>query len=240
MFYFQKGISQCPSKQTTEYNILLAVDETDDDHLDQFSQYVDEEVNSLMTYLERKGAFSYCHSSKVTILPINSLANNRPIGKVGYPSIDKKFSGKQIKERFYNPFKNRLFTYLKQFAVTDTYKEPKKTKIFEPICRFINEKVKNKPFTIVLFTDAIENNGQLSFESLYSKDASEILTSLEQGCQCVLPSSLSNLQVMIVSFRTIDNDDSVTRAHQIWKDIFQSRGAKIVTSTSLDYELLLR
>lgn len=228
--------SQC--KRTYSNKILIGIDVSDNRHLESFSKWRNEELNILSKYLNTINAFNHCQGTEISIIKINHLGNNR-IDKIGFKPINSKMPMKQIPAKIVKPFFKSISKALMQFD-TDLDNIVPYTLIYQPICSFLSQNISQlDKYTVILFTDGIENNRNYSFLRNQTSNIEAVTKSLENSCSCVFPNDLSNLNVILISYRFLETDINITKAVNLWKEIFTIRGSKFKSSSSLELEHLI-
>lgn len=228
------GASQC-QKFSTE-KIFIAVDVTDEKHLESFIHFQQEELHVLSEYLYNSGAFNACNGIDTYITVINDLGSNR-IHKIGF-RIPNDVPQKQIAKRYGMPYIIKLKNSLAAYSM-ENYKTVSSTLLYQPLCTFLNQHVcENQNYTLILFSDGLENSKYVRMSRNQSISPKSALEKMEQSCECILPDNLNNLKIHLVSYRFKDSDQKITQAVNLWKVIFETKGANFTSASSLHIDHL--
>lgn len=226
-------MSQC--EKANFERVLLGIDVSASNHLESFEQFRKREIKVFQEYLNDANVFVSCGNIKVVITEINELGSNEM--KTIEVYIPKRTPQKQMKKYSF-PFYKYLNHQLSKYSEAN-YKNVPKTLLYQPICTFLNQSVNAKEKqTIILFTDGIENNQLFSLNSNTVISSETALIKMEESCGCKLPARLDNLRVIFISYRFYESDLMITRAVNVFKEIFESRGAKFYSGASLEKEYL--
>ena len=235
------ALSQC--KTTFHHEYVMFIDQTDFEHTDMVAHYLPHDFHALKTHMHRHHAFNTCHEGTVTVYPINNLGHNRP-SRIHYDAIDKDMTPAQINAKVVKPFMTGIQSSISKVLSHDQHDhEFKHTRIYEPLCKVLNEYHEHKrPVTIIMYSDLLENHEAFSMykSKEHHADPEKTLQHLASSCHCALPDDLSFAHIQLISLRHEQNDRLISAAQHFWRNILVHRSAKVHTGPSLRLDLAVK
>jgi len=216
--------------RTVPVNTVIFIDQSDASHLEELRKYAPQEIKAIVASLHGRGSFKESRQARVTVVPMNEVGENRPL-TVKSPTVTEGMTDTQVKRKVLAPF-TKAFAQVFLQSTRGSGKDLGKTKIFEPLCRYLTKASKSgRKLTVIVYSDGLENSKVSFYRRGRTLPVEPTLKSLEGSCGCELPSDLSFLDIHFVSFRTEDNDQLVSAAQEFWEKAFSGRGAKAKTGS---------
>lgn len=211
--------------------LLIFLDQTDKN---VFHSVKDDVGSAISKNSKRMFPCIPCEGGYLRIVRVIDNCQNRPLLEDSYQPLPDGITSADILPKDYTKFLHSIKNYSSEIALDSTVSGFKNTCLYEPICKELNSLV-NKfddgpggRTQVIIYSDMLEHTEDAATD-LYKQDtlsSADFEARLKKRFRIELP-DLSGVEVHIVTATNTKTQDKVRYAGTLWKEMFESHGAKV-------------
>ncbi len=223
----------CKTEEATTTSICLLLDVSDERFNNE--KFLPDNINSILHLMKldrEKGGFS---GGEVKISLINDISDSKS-EKASIPAAKPGLLGQNplIRRDEVVKFCTDLETIFTK-TINKSAWGTKESKIYQKVARELSKlnKTQSSRKIMVIYSDMLENSNLFSFYKTGWQKEIEKMANDPEGTIKKLsekgPSmpSLDGIEIIVITNRTVTNDEKINLSEQFWRIIFEEKGAQI-------------
>jgi len=218
-----------PNENPPQYEIYVMIDYTDAELFKKYASNSNRILNTIMSKFPlRAGAGGVVH-----LVPLSDVGS----------TIERRFVCDQLPEGL-NKY-NKPASYIRfQAELKESWAEAfgqevegtQYSSIYEPLCMAVQELSYSdyNRKVIILLSDMIENSKALNMYRREIESGSGI-QKLSDYYGCELSDGLSEIDIRVLSYRTVEKEEDILRSKRFWKEVFENRSKSFYWGSALRF-----